>query len=50
MSRISVFLLVGLGSALAFTVDKTPNTTTMAAMMIGAGIALAAHWALERRA
>ncbi len=50
MTRIRVFLWVGLGSALAFTFDKTPNTTTMAAMMIGAGIALAAHWALERRA
>lgn len=50
MTRIRVFLWVGLGSALAFTVDKTPNTTTMMALMIGAGIALAAHWALEPRA
>lgn len=50
MTRIRVFLCVVLGSALAFAVDKTPNTTTMAAMMIGAGIALSAHWALERRA
>lgn len=50
MTRIRVFLWVGLGSALAFTIDKTPNTNTMAAIMIGSAISLAAHWALERRA
>jgi len=49
MSRIRVLLWMSLGSALAFVLDHKPNTTTMTAMMIGAGIALAAHWALERR-
>lgn len=50
MSRIRVFTWVALGSAIAFVFDQTSNTTTMAAMMIGAGITLSAHWALERRA
>lgn len=50
MSRIRVFAWVALGSASAFAFDHTHNTTTMAAMLIGAGIALSAHWALERRA
>lgn len=50
MSRIRVFAWVALGSLSALVLDHTPNTTTMAAMMIGAGIALSAHWALERRA
>jgi len=50
MNRIRVFLWMGLGISLGFVLDHNPNTTTMTAMMIGAGIALAAHWALERRA
>lgn len=50
MSRFIVFAWIACGLAAAFVVDQTPNVSTLAGMLSAAGIALSAHWALERRA
>jgi len=47
MSRITVFLWISLGLALAFVIDKNPSVSTLTGMVFAAGTALSAHWLLE---